>query len=482
MLWIALSLPELSLQLAERNLDRAIALVIAAGPSNRPTVFAANRVALDAGIHPGLTLAAARALVNELLALPRQIPAEQEAIRNLAAWAGQFTPAVTLQDHQGLLLEVSSVLTLHKGLQRLLRKLDDGFAKLGYQASRGVAPTPIAAWLLARVGQGDICTDLSSLEARLRDLPLALLDWSPESLATLADLGIVRIGQFLALPSDGARKRFGAQCALDLQRALGGVPDPRLFFVPPESYRGRSEFGFEVNDALALLFPLKRFLAELEGFLRARGAGIFECRLILEHSDHSDTRIRISVGQPQRDARRLLVLARERLTRVVLPAPVTGMVLEAPHLVPFIESNTSWLPDGREPAEGWQSLIDKLTARLGRDQVYRLQARDDFRPEEAWQTITPTAPWKARTPPELGLARPLLLLPVPRKLTVEEGVPLHHGPVTRIAGPERIEFGWWDGRPASRDYYVGRNTYGETLWLFRDLNDPGSWHLHGYFA
>ena len=60
-----------------------------------------------------------------------------------------------------------------------------------------------------------------------------------------------------------------------------------------------------------------------------------------------------------------------------------------------------------------------------------------------------------------------------------------------IAGPERIEAGWWDlGSPAHgqksravhRDYFVARNGRGQLLWVFRELAAPRGWFLHGLFA
>jgi protein ImuB len=57
-----------------------------------------------------------------------------------------------------------------------------------------------------------------------------------------------------------------------------------------------------------------------------------------------------------------------------------------------------------------------------------------------------------------------------------------------LAGPERIESGWWDEGEASgegitgdqrRDYFVARNPQGEWLWVFRD---EAGWFLHGGFA
>ena len=49
-----------------------------------------------------------------------------------------------------------------------------------------------------------------------------------------------------------------------------------------------------------------------------------------------------------------------------------------------------------------------------------------------------------------------------------------------LAGPERIESGWWDGDEASRDYFVARLPDGSArLDLSRGTGD---WFLHGLFA
>ena len=56
-----------------------------------------------------------------------------------------------------------------------------------------------------------------------------------------------------------------------------------------------------------------------------------------------------------------------------------------------------------------------------------------------------------------------------------------------LAGPERIEAGWWDLGQAQRatvhrDYFVARNPHGQTLWVYRELAAPHHWFLHGFFA
>ncbi|HEY4583627.1 MAG TPA: hypothetical protein VIG88_12340 [Lysobacter sp.] len=53
---------------------------------------------------------------------------------------------------------------------------------------------------------------------------------------------------------------------------------------------------------------------------------------------------------------------------------------------------------------------------------------------------------------------------------------------TVLAGPERIESGWWDGGDLCRDYYVAETPSGQRLWLFRDLRDDSGPFVHGLFG
>jgi protein ImuB len=103
MLWIALELPSLPLQLAERGCASPSPLVIAEGAAQRPIVACANAPAAAAGIRAGQPVAAAKALSGELRVLPRDEGAEQEALEHLAGWASQFTPAVSV-DGQGIVM------------------------------------------------------------------------------------------------------------------------------------------------------------------------------------------------------------------------------------------------------------------------------------------------------------------------------------------------------------------------------------------
>jgi protein ImuB len=491
-LWIALELPALPLQVAQRAGAAPDPLVIADGPAQRPVVVCANEAAREAGVREGQAVAAAKALATELRVLARDAHAEREALERLAAWAGQFTPMVAIE-LQGLVLEVESSLRLFGGHATLTPAIRQGLRELGFHAAMGIAPTPLAARLFARAEVRGLavrsCLRLEDLAERVAELPLFLFDWPAKALAHLTDLGVLRVRDALALPGDGLARRFGPAVLLELERLMGRVADPRLPYEPPPRFHGKLELPAEADGVEALLFPLRRMLVELEGVLRGRGCGVQSLTLTLEHGRSQRTRLGLDFASPEREADFILAIAREKLGRLALPAATCALVLSADALLPYAPRSGAWLPGPRENAVDRERLVERLAARLGRDRVFGMALADDHRPEKAGEIR------EIRDVPQLKgtsarggnwgtslIPRPLWLLHSPRKLITREGVPTYQGELTLEAGPERIEAGWWDGEEVCRDYYVATNPIGEAFWVFREHRDLQAWYLHGVFS
>ena len=466
--------------------------------------------------------------------LERNPVAEREALERIATWAGQYTPMACLdpptgpfpregETFSGVVLEVEASLKLFGGHARLTAAIRKGVRSLGYSATLGIAPTPLAARLFARAeAQGRPvrgCLTLAELRERVAELPLFLLDWPGETLARLTDLGILRVRDALQLPAEGLARRFGPQVVLGLEQLMGLASDPRKPHVPPQRFRSRIELPGDVDGVQPLLFPLKRLLTELEGALRGRGAGVQELSLWLEHGRDASTCLSLSFASPEREADFILGIAREKLGRLVLPAATCALDLRAEALLTYTPRSSTWLPGAREHAIDRERLIERLVARMGKERVFGIALADDHRPERDWapayagatnprQGATNTR--QGATNPRQGMAnprhpgrgnaaepapaifkpgardpippRPTWLLQRPHRLVTQQGQPTLHGALTLHAGPERIESGWWDGEEVRRDYYMADNPRGETYWIYREHRDPSSWYLHGVFA
>jgi protein ImuB len=94
----------------------------------------------------------------------------------------------------------------------------------------------------------------------------------------------------------------------------------------------------------------------------------------------------------------------------------------------------------------------------------------------------PEAQRDAGVPDVPASSRPLWLLSRPAPLAATTTTPCYDGPLMLVAGPERIESGWWDGHDVARDYFIARNRDEALFWIYRECRTSGGWYLHGVFA
>ena len=426
-----------------------------------------------------MSVAAASALAPQLNHRPRDPGVETSALAAIAIWAAQFTPVVSLEPPAGLLLEIEGSLKLLGGIDNVLQSIERGLQDMGYTAAIACASTATAAWLLARNGGSRVAIERSALEPVIAALPVTVLDCETSARNTFAAIGAKRIGDLLRLPRDGLARRFGPRLLDTLDRALGKLPEARQSFTPPERFDVKLELAVEVTHSEALLFAAKRQLMQLAGFLAARNAGIQRFRLALLHEVQPATIAEIGLIAPTRDVRHLIALTRERLAVLTLRAPVRALQLTAGAICTLAAENYSLFQDSPNAQGEWQQLVERLRARLGQDAVHGISARPDHRPEHAWYA---TQPGTRNMAIETRL-RPLWLIEPPQLLKAIGSRPHYrNAALALIAGPERIESGWWDGTDARRDYFIAQTPAHATLWIYRERREPFGWYLHGIFG
>lgn len=429
---------------------------------------------------------------------------ERDALSGWATRAMRFTPAVSLDPPAGLLLDTGPSLRYFGGLDalenRIRRELDGHPPSI---ASIACAPTPCAASLLARWRDGARCAGLADLSACLGPLPVGLLAAAQDTLDTLESAGLRRISALLALPRAGLARRFGQALLDELDRALGRLPDPRPRHAPPPAFDMRLELPVRVDSAPALDWAAGRLLERLCDWLQASRKAARRFELLIAHDDGPpDTVVAPGLAEPAWQVDRLRPLLRERLAALKLPAPAIALRLRCSELDAAAVESGQLFPDPVSVTGALAPLIERLQARLGHHRVQRLQPLSDHRPEAAWQACEvdlarlrrkpetsrkPGKPVEADEPAArfAALPRPLWLLDSPVAIGERNGRPFRDGPLNLLAGPERIESGWWEVRSVQRDYFVAEDSLHRLLWIYRErLRDDatGGWFLHGRFG
>jgi len=464
------------------------------------------------GLSPGLALAQARAMHPALDVVPEDAEADAVLLDKIADWCLRYTPLVACDTPDGLLLDISGCAHLYGGEDALVTDLSARLEAAGFAFSLAIAGTIGAAWAAARYGAPGrfACGEERAL---IKPLPLAALRLAPETVASLARVGLKHIGDILDLPRAPLTARFGAHLMRQLDRALGQEHEPLNPRLPVAPYVAEQRFAEPIAREEDVLATTERLAGQLKFALERRGDGARRIELTLFRTDGAVRRTAIGTSRPLRDPGEIRALFVERLTALADALdPGFGFDMARLSVLAAQPCPPEQIGIGgeQETAEVGR-MVDRLSARLGAQRVRRLIAQDSHIPELAAaqmpaQTARPDDGWAAfrRHRDDVDLApRPLRLLarpePIEAVAEVPDGPPLRFRwrralhEVVDIDGPERIEGAWWSehGGPA-RDYFRVEDSSGLRFWLFRaglyrDLTRedlaPGTpaptWFLHG---
>ncbi|MCA9115086.1 MAG: DNA polymerase Y family protein [Planctomycetaceae bacterium] len=486
-------------------------------------IVACCQAALRCGITPGMPLAEAQGLTGtsrtqqaEPLFCEHNPEEDRAALNRLAGWCQRYSPAVGTEGEDCLLLDVTGCAHLWGGEQQLSREFHRAVGQWGLTAGTACADTIGAAWAIARSGESrETVVPPGQQAAVLRSLPVRALRLPAAAAGKLEELAIRRIAQLQQLPRASLSSRFGPEVARRLDQALGALPEQIEPVRLAEPVEVSLEFEYSTGDRGALEAALTQLVEQAVGQLSTSRQGVQQLEICLVHAEQQNTQLTVGTLRPSPSEAHLMELVRTRLERTELTEEVAGLHVTITAAAP-LESRQHQLFDTVEHSHTDQEfarLIDRLSSRLGRQQVVRTELIPDAQPEFAVRWVPALDSHTAHRPsrqnrPTQQIQQPPFALPItgpvtwpaaarPLRLPAEpepvgvtslmpDGPPIRfrYGDrmqtVGRWWGPERIETGWWRERPIRRDYYRVETHSGQRFWLFRHVTQ-GSWFLHGEF-
>ena len=489
-------------------------------------IAAADAVAAAQGLHPGMTLAQAQAMVPGLVVREADPAGDAAALQRLAWWCLRYAPLVSIDSPDGIWphgmwIDVTGSAHLHGGETTLLRDLITRLLAQGLNARAAIADTPGAAHAVARFGKARPKTSggspiaivpVQAHAAALANLPIESLRLPSETVEGLRLLGIETVEKLATLPRAPLARRFGALLATRLDQALGAVFEPIVPSIPPDLSQARLTFVEPLLTAEAFATVIARLTAMVCEELEKSGQGARRLDLLFERVDGSIQSIRIGTARPSRDARHLARMLDERLERVDPGLGVEAMHLVVPHADALTYAQSAVRLTETDPADTDISpLVDRLANRLGAERVYRNAPVESDVPERSVRRMPALTPPGRQTPRSRAsppgwsswpadLPRPVRLLDPPQPVEAMALLPDHppiaftwrrvRHRVRHADGPERIAGEWWkrDGEMRSvRDYFRVEDEEGRRYWLFRRGDGADSvtgdlrWFLHGFF-
>ena len=462
----------------------------------RDRVSLASALARAAGVTGNMRRGSVLMLLPQAILHERDAAREQRALHEAALALLQYTPQVSSNGADVLLLDIGASLTLFGGIRALCRRVRGTIAQLGLSASLGCAPTAAGAALLAQQPRARHARALSlrTLLPRLERLPIALLGSAVSHLDLLDGIGCRDLADLRRLPRAALQRRCGAAVLAQLDQAWGLSPELHEWIVAPPDFQARIELPDRIEHAQSLQHAAQGLLAQMSGWLSAHHLAVGQVTLQLQHERGrqaiAPTAITLTLAQAVWQETHLLRLLQERLASTVLCAPVIAVSLQVARLEAMAAISTSLFPEPGGTPQQHARLLELLSARLGPDNVRQAKPLADHRPEVSnhWQAALGTQSGSTATPlPDCLPPRPAWLLPQPLPLEIRQHRPYYRGTLQLASPPERIETGWWQGQLMTRDYHVAVSAGHVYYWIYRErIGDPEQhathWYLHGLFG
>lgn len=473
---------------------KAIPFALALNERGRRVVKAVNAIAQEKGVFVNRVVADCRAIVPELEVFEYDVEQPKKLIAALAEWCIRFTPHVSKDGIDGLILDATGCTHLWKGGKAYLKAIYECFKQFGYNIRIAMAETIGAAWALCHYGKMGAIVTLNNHLPLLSVLPPAALRLDALALERLDKLGLKTIGSFMDMPKTALRRRFGQGLLTRLAQALGEemeLPEPIRPIAP---YMEQLPCLEHIRTATGIEIGLKLLLEILCERLNKESKGLRRCELRCYRIDGDVQKIEIGTNKPTRNVAHVFKLFELKIATLQPDLGFELFIIEAPVVEELLSTQDAlWGAAGSQETD-IAELLDKISGKIGASAIHRYLPAEHYWPEHSVKeagSLTEKTDTKWRT----DLPRPLHLLPAPEPIVVSVPIPdyppllfkykgaLHN--VKKADGPERIEQEWWLQNGLYRDYYCVEDEHGCRYWLFRSGDydrDEVKWFIHGFFA
>lgn len=472
------------------------AVIVCAPVHGRMVIRSVNELAEKEGIEPGMVLADARAIVPSIEVKDEQQHLSEKLLKRIAEWCIRFSPVVAIDTPDGIIIEATGCAHLWGGDGNYAEEIKSRISSKGYRVRVSMADTIGCAWALARYGKTNLLASPGNVSNVLLNLPAASLRLDSAVLERLNKLGLQRVRDFINIPKNVLRRRFGGGLIQRIAQATGSEEEYIQPVIPPEIYQERLPSLEPITTATGIEIGLKQLLDALCKRLKSEEKGLRKASFKCYRTDGIIHALQIGTNKASHNALHLFRLFEQKIETLAPGPGIELFVLEANQVEevdPVQERLWEHLLGLNN--QHLSELLDRISGRVGSEQIKRFIPDEHYWPERSYKASSlmeekELPMWIAERP------RPVHLLKVPERIEVTAPIPdyppmlfRYKGQLHRIKkadGPERIEQEWWIQEGEHRDYYCVEDEMGKRYWLFRSghykSNSVFQWYLHGFFA
>jgi len=481
-LWIYLYLPNLQLNIQQAHaealsatdkqttLKGSDAQIVYHPKLNQ--VLQLNQSAEKLGIKKGMGLASASIICGHLVVSEYKEEIALQALQELANELYLVTSDIVIDEPSGLFLRAQNMLRLYGNLTQYWQVIQEVISKQAYDLYYASAYSVNVAKLIAKHEQQFMSDDKALIQKKLQECSLQLSDIDKKDIEKLQGIGIKSIADLFEQPLSAFASRV-SKFSLQIMSELRGESASKLrFYQPAQRYEHYLELLYDIELTASLLPVIRKCLDALESYLLVRNGLALSIHITLFQREHEAITQVINSAMPIYKSAQWLDIVELRFENLALSSGVYGITIQC-EKIEQAEGSESDFFNEKSTHVAAMTLLSRLKAKLGEQQIKRMHYHDDYRPEYCTQLpnelTTKHAKQSSIKKPQF-LDRPGFLLRAP--------IPLN-SKVSIIDGPERIASGWWDNHEVQRDYFLAESDEGQQLWIFRTLNDK--WFVHGYF-
>lgn len=424
------------------------------------------------------------------LLFPKSTP-----LKRIAETLHRLTPQISVREGEAIFLEIEQCHRLYSE-QTIVLRLQNLMKRMGLSYRLAVAEDPATALAFAKT------PGLNKRQLPLRALHEYASPFCEDPVMTrevekiiwaLDRLAVRNLGEFLKLPSRSLSSRFG-NLGLKLYRSIKNFQDtPWPRFVPVEKVIERMDWGHELScDTIdSIFFYVKTLLDRSLLRLFGRGQRLLSFQIKFELEKHSMLKEaekiwKFDLHLPHGSTRNILSIVRERigfdLTLKPLEALVNAMELRVVETARSVSSQRDlFFPKREEDQEAWNSLVTRLSVKLGKDKIFCARPVESYLPEKNW---APHMMEKIQTGLSIKIPfpqRPMRLFKEPQHILFDGNTLSMDDRALKVRslwGPEILSSEWWSDEKADRIYYRVLSETGEKFWVFMQ---DGKFFLHGVY-
>ena len=431
----------------------------------------------------------------------------------LAEIARACSPRVEVHGERVVVFDASGLDRIIGPPAMIAREVSALAIEQGLVVRIAMAPTMVAAWLMAHAQIGQTVVEAPRMAAMLGALPVQILSTLPEftrprkgssktasPLLTFERWGLTTLSQVARLPRADVHARLGDEGVRLHQAACGEDPSPLVPADPESRFFERQILEWPIEGLEPLTFVLSRLCDALSLSLERADRGAIAITTTLKLVDRTKHERTLNLPAPMRDAKTLRTLIVLDLESHPPPAGIDEVGIEA-GVAPGRIVQGSLLDRALPSSETIATLTARLGALAGESRVGAptlVDTHDDR--QTALTGFTTGTGLPRRSSQSEGGNRgteprnhPTILrrfrIPIAARVVVERGGPVRvmpsssaipSGLIVNRAGPWRTSGRWWttDRTKWDRDEWDVELAGGGCYRLAR-LRDTGAWEIEG---